>query len=568
MRQYCKNKSSLSNLQLLLPIGTIRVHLFDPNLDFWLKLFVLSIATTMEGIATCRLQTMKYNHVTALSVLTAFLQVACITLPSLTHGLEIIDNSNSGSEYETDRVELLLKQDLSGVQTQLIASRLLEEDTSCSNSCDSNQMNRFRASFDEINVVEEEGDVEGHVGFLGRLFDRFTSFVGRWTNDFFQQLWNRHQQRQRQYMIPTETIVPLLSKSSGTIQSLVDMLRQLSEDDNDNDASSSELVQMLYDRSAENMESVITVLDVIITDMAQREKIDFRTLACEMTNITTLLSDVILPNIESVVQVISIHSNNSDMVDRFNEYTAKKKSTTTTTATTAFSTTDDTCLVYGAASLTNITTTARLFDSMDTSSTSTRQQSSNLLGDALIALLIRIVIFIPLSIVISLVVLVIAIILFPGLAILFAIDTSAINWPAIFPYFFFFIFLPIINLKRIVEDIVEIFKILFGPPIVPITREPTVSPSVQPTGSRAPTTASLEESFCTDDIQSQLSVVLTTSPLKSITAMFQNENTFRGIGSRISDRDDMECELAEFLCQTNALMDAVNVCLTNYETVD
>ena len=77
----------------------------------------------MEGIATCRLQTMKYNHVTALSVLTAFLQVACITLPSLTHGLEIIDNSNSGSEYETDRDELLLKQDISGVQTQLIASR-------------------------------------------------------------------------------------------------------------------------------------------------------------------------------------------------------------------------------------------------------------------------------------------------------------------------------------------------------------------------------------------------------------------------------------------------------------
>jgi hypothetical protein len=121
---------------------------------------------------------MKYDHVT-LVVLTVVVHIACTSLPTLTHGLELIDASKSGidkNSSDDDDRDVPLKQGHLDMES-LLTRRLLEGNATCSNACESTQLNRLRTSFAK-SEVNEEADDEGNVGVVGRLFGRITGFSG------------------------------------------------------------------------------------------------------------------------------------------------------------------------------------------------------------------------------------------------------------------------------------------------------------------------------------------------------------------------------------------------------
>ena len=131
----------------------------------------------------------------------------------------------------------------------------------------------------------------------------------------------------------------------------------------------------------------------------------------------------------------------------------------------------------------------------------------------------------------------------------------------------FLTLLPIILILEIIENLKGLLGI-FGPvPVVPTyapSPEPSISPAYitpsmriyTPAPSRAPVTGRPTTPYVAvtaDDVMYRLSVAL-ESPLETIAAVFQkNENSNRDNMNPDDDRDDMECELATFFCQTNAV---------------
>jgi hypothetical protein len=172
------------------------------------------------------------------------------------------------------------------------------------------------------------------------------------------------------------------------------------------------------------------------------------------------------------------------------------------------------------------------------------------------------VLFFPISIVISLIGIVAAIILVPAL-LLFAIifvpnddDTAEILLIIIAAALLYAIFAPVATVLAIISYIIEIFDILLAPVFptsAPKASSNTVLTSQSPTTAPHSTNSTLLEET-TSDIMHHLSTALQT-PLDTIKAVFQSENTLRDVSP--NDKEDMECEIATFLCQTNNLVDAL-----------
>ena len=184
---------------------------------------------------------------------------------------------------------------------------LSDINATCSNSCETNRLNRFRAPYTQVEIQDE---TEGNDGLFGRLFGRM--------NGFFDRLFQRWDDRK--VLVPTKVIIPLLVNSSAQVQTVVEMMRQ------ESNASSSDFIKMLLDLSAENMESVGTMLDPIIASVQQsNEQMDIRTLGCHMQPLATVLRDVTVPNIQFMAEVAYTYlgggdDDNDNTEDRFGDY--------------------------------------------------------------------------------------------------------------------------------------------------------------------------------------------------------------------------------------------------------
>jgi hypothetical protein len=509
-------------------------------------------------------------------IVVLLLQVSCIAMVMCsTDGVEIKSegsgvNKMIGDDDDNDHRNLPLVRDL---DLQSTFRSLQDDSATCSNACDSPTMNRFRASFTQVDTDPETND-NGDVGVLGgHVFNRFIGgFLGRWTNGVLRN-WFRHRPDNRKYRISTETILPLLSNNSVKIKSLVTFLQQESEMVNVSSSSSSEFVKQLYDLSAENMESIITVLDPIIMEVEQSETMDIRSLSCHMTTISTLLRDITLPNIEYIAEAMYTNSGNPDMVDQFHAYQTSKLSLKASQFHDDDNNNDNICSLDDDPATTSSTTTttssravgmARLFSNhidLTTTTTTTRQ---SLIGS--IILLFRPILFFPLSIVISLVGIVLTIIALPIL-LLFTIifvpkddDNAELLLFIVGAVLLTAIFAPVLTVLAIVASIMDIFDILLDP-FVPGTIAPKDATVEAPLNSHETvSTIPHNNNNFNDILYYHLSATL-ASPLDMIRAMLSNENTFRDNNiwslEYNNNREDMICEIATFHCQANTLLDVL-----------
>ena len=198
---------------------------------------------------------MRCNHFTVV-VLFKFVILTCL-LPHRTHGIDIVDlsiseNANRNSELENDLLDSQIH----------VVSRLLQDDETCSiSACDSDTISNLRASMttesaDGQTIQTEEVVDENGKGVLDRItgfFSDNSSIFGRLINGIFR-LFNRRQEDDPKYPVPTATIVPLLSNYSTKFKSLAALIRKESV----NDAALSktpDAIRMMYNISATNMES-------------------------------------------------------------------------------------------------------------------------------------------------------------------------------------------------------------------------------------------------------------------------------------------------------------------------
>ena len=511
---------------------------------------------------------MKFNHVT-IAVLSVAFRVSTISRPFLVLGNEMLD---SGYEDDSDDDGLNTSIDLiddddegfSDVSTTSSSRWLGQNDPMCSKACDPDRLNDFRATFGDVEIEDEDGN-EATDGTFGRLFGLMHDFFDRMKGLFRSE--NRQEDGPR-YLVPTTAIVQMLSSNSAKFKSLVTMMRQEGEEQ----STSLEFVKRLYDLSAENMESVVTVLDSVVIDLQQSDKIDIRTLGCRMKPIAMLLHNTTVPNMEFIAQAVYTQSGDVDMEDRFRVFHDTKTTTSESAISVASKINGDTCSMNDASSP---TATARVFSSRDISTLPTDGWLK--LAAPYIRRIVLEILFFPISIVLSLVGIVLSIILSIILSPIL-IPLILATWDAddfssvlvitiVFVVPIFLTVLPIILILEIIRNLKGLLGI-FGPvPVVPTyapSPEPSISPAYitpsmriyTPVPSRAPVTGRPTTPYVAvtaDDVMYRLSVAL-ESPLETIAAVFQkNENSNRDNMNPDDDRDDMECELATFFCQTNAV---------------
>ena len=76
----------------------------------------------------------------------------------------------------------------------------------------------------------------------------------------------------------------------------------------------------MFEWSAENMESVVTVIDPIVEKLRQSETIDLPTVSCSIGGLLTHLRDETLTHVVSIAEFIYTKSGNSDMEEMYGNY--------------------------------------------------------------------------------------------------------------------------------------------------------------------------------------------------------------------------------------------------------
>jgi hypothetical protein len=201
-----------------------------------------------------------------------------------------------------------------------------DNDDTCENVCDDiDQL----SSNNDVQVIQVESENDGFfdsiIHRIGRFFDD-GSKVGRWRNGFLN-LFRRNRSNKPRYEINTNVIVPVLSNYSMKAKSLAALIRNESS----TYAAISEtpdIVKLMFDLSAENIESVASVIDPIVDDMRQQEMIDLSAVSCSLKHILTHIRDETFPNIVSIAEFIYNKSENDDMEEMYVDYVAARTSPT------------------------------------------------------------------------------------------------------------------------------------------------------------------------------------------------------------------------------------------------
>ena len=517
---------------------------------------------TIDRRILCRHPTFATNTGSNLPQIPVVIKVA--------HGLDIVANITTKHHRDIQNVHdhRMYEQRLSYIRFNL-KSRLLASDDTCMNACEDDVVSSFQASGSLVEETEDEDASRGIFGRLTGLFDGNQNIFSRLMHGLFR-LFNRSQEDDPKYLIPTDTILPLISNYSTKVKSLAAMMRQ----EGVKDAALSktpDAILMMYNISAENIESVATVLDPILVDLQQHETLDVRTISCNMMQILTLLRDVTVPNIELMAQLIYTKSNNGEMKDRFNQYTKSTGSAASSTTSTSTSSSEDgTCLIDASSTTLTSKSTVRdrFFDLLD------------FLFDPCIEIgpvthvlsnILLLVVF-PISILVSFVST--TILIFYLLAdflrsILGLPDNSNDGYEGIILDYVFTVTIlaPLIvavsilrNVRGFVEDLFDPF--LPNPPTEnfvaefpsPIPIDPQINvPTDAPILRRNTIRRDISQ---ISDVNYHISILL-DAPIEAIIAATQSERGFSNGADDDDTHTDIHCDISSLICNNNALLNTL-----------
>ena len=181
---------------------------------------------------------------------------------------------------------------------------------------------------DKVQVTRVEAE---NVSFFGSIINRFngsfdgTTRFGRLMNGVFA-FFQRRQSTRPRYKISTDLFIPALSKYSATAKSLITLIKSESES-YAAVSDTPEVVRALFDFSAENMESVTSIIDSILDDLSQHDTMDLATVSCLMGRLSRHLLDDSFSKVVSMAEFVYTKSGNDDMEEMFNNYIATRIAT-------------------------------------------------------------------------------------------------------------------------------------------------------------------------------------------------------------------------------------------------
>ena len=479
---------------------------------------------------------MRYSG--AIVVLFTVFQTATFVCPTRSHDI---------TEDKNDIDRTLQASD----QQVFVPSRVLQVDDTCYNACNSNDMTAFRGALEsDVNVVVEDEGIGGILDRFTGYFHRTKSVFGRLMNGLLK-FFNRLDEDEPKYLIPMDTILPMLSNYSTKLTMLAKTIRQKSEKDSSL-SKSPVAIQMMYNVSAENMEAITTVLDPILDDMRKQPTIDASTLACHMMQILTVLRDVTLPNIQMMAQLVYTQPSRTELQDMMDSYTTSTMMTSTTS--TCFNVPNE----KASSNRLIVSALTSLFQVVFDFLYCTDFGFSSIVGILSVALLI---ILSPLILVVG----IIAVIFFAiGYTLFFIaiILNGGCCWEqnSKTARLYATIGAPLLIAMTLFKDIrVFVDDTLQSYMQALPTKFSTTSAATPvngiPDDEAVPTVVQQ-----TNDVMHHLLNVL-KSPIETITFAFQTENQFTNMilrdQSTSNDNDAMDCELVLLKCQNEALLNVL-----------
>jgi hypothetical protein len=494
---------------------------------------------------------MRFDHVAIVAltyVIKFHLRATCKTI--FAHAVVVTDNSNDHGDDDTVGV-VQFDRELFEEPSKL-SSRLLQGDEMCSSACTDGTAGNLVAA---ITTDAEKQDDDGG-GPVGRIFGRINGFFrsnqgtfGRLMNGIFNII-TRRRRRGTKYMIPTSKIVPLLSNYSAKFNALAAMIR----DESESAAAQSttpDLIRLMYNISAKNMESVATLLDPILDVIRQQDSMDIRDVSCSMMQIVTVMRDVTFPTIEQMAQVLYTKSKNQVMVVAIDKYATSKTVVASNSFPVPSNNAESTCL-DGAST----TTAVAQMDGRRTILDFFFDSNMDVGPVVHLVRIIGLIVLIPVSIVIS----ILGVIVFI-LYLLFSILLPGIpdlGNDGLYSFYVVILFVaaigaPYFTIMFLLRNIRELFKDLLDPflPDPPaVTSYPTPAPVAAP--NSAPSTRLNVPQV--SDIKYRLSMVL-ESPLDMMSDLFQDGSTIASINQ--GEEDAMDCEISALMCNNDALLDTL-----------
>lgn len=416
----------------------------------------------------------------------------------------------------------------------------------------------------EVQVLDSEDENENETdGFFANLFQRLMKALFRWI--FRQKASNNDGlNSNKKYVIPTIGIVSDLSKYRSKFESLSSFI--LAESVIDSKLSTKpEIIQKLYNVSAENMMATSNALDTVVTNIKQQgDTIDIRSFSCNMMQFIAVLRDVTVPNIALMTEMLytrTIHPNDDEMRNDYNRYKQSSNALETTTTengvvpveTLYNSTSNNVQMCTSTSSSLNM----RFFPVVEDLFTS--NDSFGIVQH--IGIMIGLVVFFPLSFIVSLLGIIASVFflifislrrLFTGI-VFFDDDTG---WGSIFAVIILgeAIGAPILVILFMFRNLIWLFNDLLRPTLL----------STQDTVATQQT--SIEKVQVLSEVSSpryatQINVIsihvssLLHSPIDIMIKMVEQVPAANDLNE--SEIDESECELKTFICNRDSLFDVL-----------
>jgi hypothetical protein len=440
-----------------------------------------------------------------------------------------------------------------------------------------------------------DGKDNANNGLFSNLMNRLTGFLSN-HNNLFSRLMNgllnvfqpnSNAREDTKYMIPTGTIVPLLSKYNDKINNLTNLINN--EMETNTDATTSNAINMIYTFSITNLNAITTILDPILIEFKQHETMDVQTISCYLLQFVTFIHATTVPNIVSMSQILYTKTNSENMHSMWNQYSSSSTSSSTKTTTATSTTMDGTKTNSTTATSNQLRSTPNKNSNSqnqctDVTTSVTRQvvtERQAILNDLFganssvgpighIIRIVALIVLFPLSILVSL--------LGTIVLIIYLLLTTILNEPVTtddgneVPVFILIVVFgitigaPIIVIFAIFQNILGIFQDLLDPFIPdPPTPAPTMAPMFQfknpptstiPTQNKSSSSSSSSSSQeVVSDVKYQLSLVLFASPIQSILNILQDATTYMNQNDEAND--EMDCDVMIVSCKTDVLLNTL-----------
>ena len=400
---------------------------------------------------------------------------------------------------------------------------LQDSEDTCARICEDTGSIDALFSSEHVQVVKVEAETKRFDGIFGRLM-----------NGFFN-LFQRRQSDKPKYEISTDLLLPSLMNFSIKAKSLGALIR--SESATHAAASDTpDVIATIFDLSAGNMESVASVIDSIVDEMSPYESMDLQSMICVTSPLLTFIRDNTFTNIVSITEFLLAKSGNEEMESMYDNYLTLKIDLPDTWIKDAYNPNQCHVQGYGTA--------------MIESETPIRDSLQNVglyvvkVGGSLLLIVVLLLLY-PLSFLAS----ILGIIMF------------------IYGYIFVVVigFKPLLNGSAIERLLLNIA--IAGLPIwmaflifdeISLFLTTLLTPLMNPPTSQLFTNQNPDAIWRdvrqASEVKARLLDVL-KSPMETIMQVFKNRNDYGGMD--LDDEDQMECEMAELKCKSDALIDAL-----------